>query len=325
MSVKNTIRPAYESARLVTAAYAPSRRPIVAIYGNCQASALRTLLNTSDDFKNRYNVVRLPGAHEISPFQLTFMRRIFSRASIVLTQKIRNDYRGMQLGTDQLTEYVRSGAQILTYPSMFYKGLHPYLVYVHATGELGTPAPLTGGYHDLRFIHAASVGMSDSEAAVWLPNFSGTSDFIASTADASIEALRARDQDMDIPVSSVIRGLKERSFWTLNHPSNAVLGHAATIAHDLLGTEKPKHLPVPELLASVVIPVHSDVRNTLQYRAAESEMKWVVGPRSYSDEEVLFAHLAFYRSRPEVLNSASQEHAVALSRAGLATGATSSK
>jgi len=320
MSVKDLVRPAYVSGGLIRSAYAPSRRPIVAVYGNCQAAALRTLLNTSDDFKERFNVVRLPGAHEISPVQLKLVQRVLARASVVFTQRIRNNYRGMQLGTDELTKHVRSGARILTYPSMFYRGLHPYLVYVHATGELGTPAPLTEGYHDLRFIYAASVGMSDSEAVAWLQSFSGASDFIASVADDSINALSSRDQDMDIPVSSVIRGLKERSFWTLNHPSNEVLGEAAKAAHSILGTENPKNLPGPQLLTSVVIPVHSDVREALHYPVKQSRMKWVVGSRSYFDEEVLAAHLDFYRARPEVLVSARHEHEALLARAGLSAG-----
>jgi hypothetical protein len=317
MGLKEYVRPIYKFGRLGFAASVPSRRPIVAVYGNCQAEALRQILELSPDFSRNYYAIPIPGAHEVTRAQLPALHMVVRRASVILTQRIRDDYRALPLGTNQVLTHARSDATILTYPSMFYRGLHPYLAYVHATGELGTPAPLTSGYHDLRFIYAAGRGMSDEAAREWLHEFTGDAGFIEEMASESLQSLRARERNLDLTVSAVIPGLADRSFWTLNHPSNAVLSEAARAAHRVLGTRAAPTAATDEMLTSLVAPVHAHIRVALGYPERAEDKGWSINGRQFSDVEVMSTHLGYYRRRPEVLLHAKKEHAVLLSRAGL--------
>ncbi|MBT2498983.1 hypothetical protein J7E25_07725 [Agromyces sp. ISL-38] len=286
------------------------------VYGNCQAAAMSSMLRSSPAFTDEFNVVWLPGAHELVRSDLPALRRILARTSVFITQNIRDNYRSMPIGTSQLRSFLPRSARTLTYPVMYYKGLHPYLVYVHATGDLGTPAPRTEGYHDLRFISAAGHGMDAVDAAAWMQEFGGAHDWIRETATASLTELRKREESLDVHVSGSIEVAAERAFWTVNHPSNAILATAIEAVHAALGVDVRPSDVQRELLSYTVVPVSNHVRRALGAPdSATSE--WVVNYETVPEHELLSAHLEYYRSRPEVLKHALTEHSEVLAASGL--------
>lgn len=317
MSIKARLRPAYSTVRTALRVSMPTARKTVLVYGNCQAAALGSLLRSNPTFSEEYRLIQLPGAHEILPAELVSARRAFAKADLIITQKIRDGYRSLQIGTDQFLALRKPSAQVITYPSMFYRGLHPFLVYVHATGTLGTPAPHTEGYHDLRFIYAAAKGMNDDQASLWLTTVSSHAPFIRAIANESLAVLKTREGNLDTSVSHMIPQLGAEAFWTLNHPSNAVL---ATVAKQVLtALGKDDHLEEKgEFLTSVVVPVATAVREALVLETPRQDEKnfWIINGKSLSDDQVMKSHLAYYRSRPEVLSHAIAEHRESLHRAG---------
>lgn len=319
MSVKKVARRAFAAAKTYRSAVAPSQKPLVTVYGNCQAAALSTILRSSLAFADQFNVAWLPGAHELIGSELPAIRRILARTSMFITQNIRDDYRSMPIGTSQLRALLPHSARTLTYPVMYYRGLHPYLVYVHATGDLGTSAPRTDGYHDLRFISAAGLGMDLDDAAAWMLEFGGAQEWIRTTAAASLAALRNREESLDMNVSGSIEGAGERAFWTVNHPSNAILATASEAVHAELGVDSRPSDVLAELLSSTVVPVSNHVRRALGV-PENLTSDWVVSNETVSERELLSAHLEYYRSRPEVLKHALIEHSEALAESGLFSG-----
>lgn len=314
MSLKARLRPTYKAIQTYRSTLGASKKPILTVYGNCQSGALATMLRNSPTFSAKFRVAWVSGAHEITHGELPAFRRLLSRTSVLVTQNIRENYREMPLGTDDVREALPQGAGVLTFSSMYFRGLHPYLAYVHATGELGTPAPLTEGYHDLRFIGAASRGLQGEAALDWVSAFSGRKGWICDTASKSLAELRRREEDIDVKISDGIEG--EGAFWTLNHPSNSVLSLAAEQIHDAFD------LPYSnwnghELLGSTVAPVGRDVREALDLPHLKGDPVWTVEGKAVAEAEILAAHLDFYREHPEVLDCAVQEHAAALIASGL--------
>jgi hypothetical protein len=277
------------------------------VYGNCQADALRRTLLGSPEFARTWTTARLPGVHEVESGDVPALRRLFGRADLVITQQVRDDYRQLPLGTAQVLAHVPASAQVLRYPSMYYEGLHPYHVYVHATGELGTPAPLTEGYHDLRHLYAASRGWDLDDAAAWLREFVGDATAVTRMAQTSLEQLIQRGGETDGPIGHVVSALGGASFHTVNHPSNRVL-HESARALDC----------TTELLGLTRAPVDPTVLRALGHEVEDETPGWTVNGRRIGQQDVLAAHLEFYARRPEVVATGLEEHRARMEPLGLA-------
>ncbi|MCK6210811.1 hypothetical protein KZX45_09685 [Georgenia sp. EYE_87] len=303
---------------MLRSAYVRQNRPVVTVYGNCQASALRTLLQRSPSFSNKFTIAWIPGAHQITAHQLPTIRKILRKTSIFITQEIKNDYRGLPLGTSQFVSALASGAQVVTYPVMYYRGLHPYLVYVHANGALGTPAPRTEGYHDLRFIAAAARRMRPAEASRWLEDYTGNAEWIRAVASESLNELKRREERLDIKVSHAIAPLRDTAFWTVNHPSNDLMDVAVQGIMDALSLDSDVLAPLDyELLSSTVVPVHNHIRHALGYTTTSTESLWTIANTLTLEKRLLESHLEYYTARGEILEHALREHGEVLHRAGL--------
>ena len=75
---------------------------------------------------------------------------------MIITQKVRDDYRGLELGHKQLLlNHISPDAKVILYPSTYYSANFPQIVYVHSSGEVGITAPLTRGtmVSDLFTVH----------------------------------------------------------------------------------------------------------------------------------------------------------------------------
>ncbi|WP_235537287.1 WcbI family polysaccharide biosynthesis putative acetyltransferase [Nocardioides sp. Soil805] len=286
------------------------------MWGNCQASAVRRLLKASPGFAGRFDVAWLPGVHEVSADQLPVVRRIVEGADVAIVQPVRDGYRGLAVGTEEILAHNAKEPTVLRYPAIYYTGLHPYLVYVHATGELGTPMPVTGGYHDLRFISVASSGAMGREAESRLLSLVGDEEALRRNAQESLSELARRELSLDVRVSHRIDALGVEAVWTVNHPSNALLSEVATQVSGHLGLEGTPAPGMQELLQSVVSPVHADVRAALK-RPVDGSNEWKVDGTAHHDLSVMHAHLAHYRDNPRVLQVAQDEHAEKLGRFGL--------
>ena len=134
-------------------------RPLAVVYGNCTAEPLRCLLADSLAFSEAYRTEPTAAVHEISSQDtVARLRQTMAEAKLVINQPIRDNYRGMPVGSDQITSAAPPDARRLTIPALFYDGIFPYQVYVRATDSGREEIPHLAGYHDLRFVFCAAQG-----------------------------------------------------------------------------------------------------------------------------------------------------------------------
>ena len=281
--------------------------PFIAVMGNCQAESLRILLNSSglvDSF-------RIPPVHEFTGEDVDRLRGILARADVLVTQPIRDDYRGLPLGTAQLAELLPPGAHTVTYPTLRWDGLMPYHAIVRDPADPSRNPPVVP-YHDLRILAAAARGLDRPVET------HPSEEALRAAAGLSIGQLRAREERHGtVTVSDV---LETAPVWhTINHPSNATLAALAQRVLDHLvddGVLDRHEGAVPQvvdpgrvLLASVQTPLSPVVLDALGLDVMHARRAWVVGGRTVPDEEVDEEHAAFYAEHPLVVETGMRKYA----------------
>ncbi|WP_424186355.1 WcbI family polysaccharide biosynthesis putative acetyltransferase [Actinokineospora sp. G85] len=264
-----------------------SDEPVAVVIGNCQAESLRVLLSTSETFPVR--AVRVPPVHELTGDDLPFLRSLLANAVMLATQPVRDDYRGLPLGTRQLTGLLPPSAQVVRWPVIRYHGLHPFNAIVRHPLDRSLDPPVVP-YHDLRTLTAAA-GLD------WRPDL-GPRRLRAVAADAVADLARREEAaGVDVCVSDLLLPAGARAAHTLNHPGNDVLLGLAHRVQGAFGHTPDARDPGRTLLDSVHAPLIPEVVDALDLDAAPRP-HWVVAHREVDDERVRAAQLAWYAEHP---------------------------
>ena len=277
-------------------------RPLLLVWGNCQAEALRILLDSDPAMPLR--TVRIPPVHELESSDLPHVGRLVRRASVLLTQPVRAGYRSLPLGVPDLAESLPPGATVVRWPVLRYAGLHPFQVIVrHPSDPAAVPSVVP--YHDLRTIIAAEHGLGGGDD--WDRTVSD--DGLRQAAEASIEELRRREsRDTDLAASDLFEDAGRGATHTINHASNVVLSALAQRILDYLGTGSTVRDPGRELLGGVRAPIERRVLDALGLRGDPRE-NWSVDGNTVSPDAVHRAHLHWYAAHPEFVGAALERHA----------------
>ena len=262
-------------------------RPRLAVFGNCQAEALRVALDTAGVVDS----VRMPPVHELEEPDLPHLDRVLAWVDVLVAQAVGDDYRGMPLGTSQVAARTGSQARLVRAPNYFFTGLYPEQVLVrHPDVEDPPVVP----YHDVR-----RLGLAAGWSGPWEP----PAPLVREVADASLAELERRERDQgSLRISDVVRAAGADAGWTVDHPGNTVL---LTLAQRVLDEVRPGsgdavHDPGRALLASVATPLRPGVLEALDL-PGEPREGWLVDGRRLGDEEVGEAHLEFYARNPRVV------------------------
>ena len=279
-------------------------RPLLVVVGNCQAESFRLLLDAGD-----VRTQRIRAVHELTRDDVADLHELLGRTDLLVAQPVKDDHRGLPIGTDQLRALLPPSARVALVPSLRYAGLHPFHLLVHPPG-LDDPDPPVVPYHDVRTVLAADAarrGRPDPAP----PRL--TTDTVRAAAEASVAELALREHlHGTVVVSDLFAVPTADHMRTINHPGNAVLVPVAARLRAALGMEpRPPGVDRP-LLASIHAPLLPEVVATwgLEVPATTS---WTLGGRTVSTESVTAAHLAWYVRRPEILD-------VALARIGPQAG-----
>jgi hypothetical protein len=266
------------------------------VLGNCQAESLRIVIDGPD-----LATVRIPPVHELEAADLPHLDRLLDSASLVVTQPIRDDYRGLPVGTRQLASRLTRGARLVVVPAVRHRSLHPAQVVVRHP-DMPIEDPPIVAYHDLRTI-AEALGYERPELRPAT---------VAAIARESTAELRSREERNDaVRISDVFDRPRFPLMRTLNHPGNAVWAELARRVRDRVGLDDAVTDPGRELLWSVVSPREDVVIETWGLDDAP-DPRWSVDGRSVHDDEVREAHLRWYAGHPELLRLAADRHARAL-------------
>ncbi|MFI8568056.1 WcbI family polysaccharide biosynthesis putative acetyltransferase [Rhodococcus sp. NPDC078407] len=294
----------YEVAEREQGRVAPENddRPLLLVWGNCQAEALRILLDSDPAMPLR--TVRVPPVHELESSDLRHVDRLVRRASILLTQPVRAGYRSLPLGVPDLAAALPPDATVVRWPVLRYAGLHPFQVIVrHPSDPAAVPSLVP--YHDLRTILAARRGLGEDRE--WDRPVSA--DGFRRAARASLEELRRREsRDTDIAASDLFEEAGRAATHTINHATNVVLTACAQRILDQLHTGCTVRDPGRELLGGVRAPVEQRVLDALDL-GGDPRPEWIVDGTPHSSDSVHRAHLRWYAAHPEFIGAALERHA----------------
>lgn len=252
------------------------------VVGNCQAESIRLVVSSGD-----HPAVRIPAVHEMDAADAERLHRLLAGAAFLVVQPIRDDYRGLPLGTAQLREVLPDGARTVVVPSLRYGGLHPFQAAIRVPGVDEDP-PLVA-YHDVRLI-AEAAGLP---VAAGLPP-----EVVRAVAADSVSELRRREGlGVDVVASDLYAPVVADLARTVNHPGNAVflpMGERIVAALGAPGTAVDPGRPI---LAGVQAPLEPWVVDAWDLDA-EPRRDWIVGGDRLEAEVVAEAHRGWYAAHP---------------------------
>lgn len=267
---------------------APAPEGYGVVVGNCQAESIRLVISGGD-----HPAVRIPAVHEMDAADAERLHRLLAGAAFLIVQPIRDDYRGLPLGTAQLRRALPSAARTVVVPSLRYGGLHPFQAAIRVPGIDEDP-PLVA-YHDVRLI-AEAAGLP---VATDLPRAA-----VRAVAEDSVSELRRReDLGVDVVASDLYAPVVADLARTVNHPGNAVflpMGERIVAALGAPGTAVDPGRPI---LAGVQAPLEPWVVEAWDLDA-EPRRHWIVGGERLDAEVVADAHRGWYAAHPAFVTAA---------------------
>lgn len=279
-------------------------RPLAFVLGTCQSEALRLLLDSAPAATLR--TVRVPPVYELEEDELPHLRRLLALADVLFLQPVRDDYRGMPLGTSQLQPWLQPGARLVLLPLLVYEGMHPFQVTVRHPSA-GDPPVVP--YHDLRTIVEAHTGTR--------PEPTEDLDAYREMSARSVAELRRREQAGGLVVMSDCYDRPTLDSWsTINHPGNALLVELARRAQGELGIPVGVRAPDRVLLDAVHTPVEPVVARALGI-AGEPRRDWLLDGQVVPDERVREEQLRWYTRFPGFVQEGLSRYADRLTLLGL--------
>lgn len=273
-------------------------RPLAVVHGNCQAEALRVLLDGSPDWP--WQAVRVPPVHELEEADLPAVDALLRSTSLLLAQPVSDGYRGLPLGTAEVAGRLAPCAQVLRWPVVRDAGLHPWQAIVRAPD--GAEPPIVP-YHDLRTLTGREPHAPDLVAA-------------AEQSRAELAGREARD--CDVAVSDLLPGLGAQAFHTIDHPGNELLLGLAHRVQAALGVAPDAAEPGRVLLGGVRTPLEAPVLAARGFDLGAVREHWLVDGAPVGAGVVAEAHRRWYADRPDVVEGGQRRYADRLGLLGLA-------
>ena len=186
----------------------PDEKPLLVVHGNCQAEAIRLLLQEAEDAP--CVSVRVPAVHAHARRDPLAAAVVGARGRGAHAAGHRRLPRPALLGASEVQEAAPE-ARVVRWPVVWYAGLLPWqVVFTHP--EQGDPPVVP--YHDVRTVMLA-LGRAGAD---------GRPGGLPAVARWSLAELRDREARAGaVPVSQFVVDAGARATNTVNHPGNPVL------------------------------------------------------------------------------------------------------
>jgi len=271
---------------------------LLVVVGNCQAESTRKLLMSTGHFTGE----RIAPVHELEAADMGWFLDLVARADVLVTQPIRDNYRGLPVGTRQL----RTSARRVVVPVLRFDGLMPHQAIIRDPDDPSLNPPVVP-YHDLRTL-AAAAGYSGAAAP--------SPGALRRAAAMSVEQMRLRERAHGAVVVSDY--LETTPVWhTVNHPDNATLAFMASRVLEALGLSDAPTAPDYEMLGGLDAPIDAAAADALGVSVSGREEWRERGAGAIDADEIRAAQLEFYRERPALVAHGLQRHAERLANLGL--------
>jgi hypothetical protein len=288
----------------------------VIVIGNCQAKGLEMMLATNRAFAERFEPISFPAVHEIPDEMVPALHEAVAGAALLITQRVEEGYRnGLGLGTETLAR-IADRATVVRWPSVYWAGYVPDLFYLrNAAGEPVIDGPFD--YHDRVILRAFDAGLGVAEVCRELADPERPSDAQA-LAQAAIAELEVRGRDCDVDVASFIASefRDDLLFFTVNHPSNRLLGFVAQQITDLIELPgRVDHRQIPtEVLGTTFYPLHANHVRALglafgaQHEAGRASFR--IRGVTYGPARAVQAFFDYYAEHPPLVELNLDPHPV---------------
>lgn len=285
--------------------------PLWLVVGNCQAEALRLVLQATVD--RPFRTVRMPPVHELTAQDLPRLDTLLRRADVLLCQPIRDDYRELPLGTAQLTERLQKSARLLRWPVIRYCGLYPFQAIVRRPSDRSVTPPVVP-YHDLRTVAAARAGRTPTDP--WDVEVTATQ--IRAAGEASRAALAHREaRATDVAVSDTFLAAGSDACHTINHPGNPVLHGLGSRILDALGVASPIGRLTTTLLGSIYAPLERRVLDAYGLPLDAVRHRWRTETATIAPDDVHATQLHWYADNPDFIDLTVERHGATMTLLGL--------
>ncbi|MFI5934206.1 WcbI family polysaccharide biosynthesis putative acetyltransferase [Actinoplanes sp. NPDC051494] len=276
--------------------------PVTLVTGNCQAESLRIMLDGAG-----LRTVRSPAVHELTATDLPHLDRWLARTALLVTQPIRDNYRGLPLGTAQLAARLGPGARTVRVPVIRFAGLYPAHAIIRPPADPGLVPPVVE-YHDLRLL-AEAAGLPRR------PRLDPAT--VRAIAAHSLDQLRMREAaHRTVVVSDLFAAPSFAQMRTLNHPGNTIFTALAARVRAAAGVPGHPVDPGRPLLDAIHAPREAAVAEAWGLDEPERP-HWIVGGRVVETGAVREAHLSWYAAHADVVRAGLVRHADALRLLGL--------
>lgn len=269
------------------------------VWGNCQAESIRRMI-APVALEHGVRFVRLPPVFEMSAADVARLHALLPNAGALVTQPVKDEYRIPGCGSRQLIALMADSARVVTVPSTHYEGLHPWQVHAHDEAGGSVDAPLVD-YHDLRLLIAADRGYDVARAVELVAASDPDPAAVRELAAASLAELRRRTAGLDVATTDAVIAAGASAMWTVNHPSNAVLGALGRDVLSKLGWPGEPDVPDYEMLGRIRTPVARAVLEALQLPTAAAARSWQIDDAPVAWEIVAEPALQLYRQRPDLV------------------------
>lgn len=287
-------------------------RPLLVVWGNCQAEAVRVVLSEVADLG--YRTVRVPAVHELVETDVPHVRRLAEQTRVLLSQPVRTGYRDLPIGTDDMAAMLPADGLTLRWPVVRWNGLEPFSAIVRDPDNPSADPPVVP-YHDLRTLTQASRG-GDGDWDVEVP-----AETLRAVAEDGLAELRRRERTgTDVVVSDLLLDAGNEAMHTLNHPGNPVLLGLAGRVLDALGEPGTPADPGRTLLGTTKSPREARVLAALDLPTDEAREGWTHAGQTWSNDDVRAAQLAWYAERPAAVAAGCERYADLIGRFGLEVG-----
>ncbi|WP_368498587.1 WcbI family polysaccharide biosynthesis putative acetyltransferase [Herbiconiux sp. A18JL235] len=270
---------------------------VVLTIGNCQAESLRVVLPQDAGLLT----VRTPPVHELTETDARQLHAWIARADLVALQPVRDDYRGLPVGTRQLLQANAGRARVAVVPIIRYAGLYPRQLIVRPPSDTSLTPPLVP-YHD--------AGVLLEAAGHRLPPLTPAA--VHAVARASLDELRAREAAHGtVRASDLFDAPSFGLMRTINHPGNPVWAALASRVLEAWGVTAAPHDPGRPLLDSVHAPREQAVIDAFGLEA-DARPDWTVDGETVGFERMRRAHLDWYAEHPDAVAAGLARHEATL-------------
>ena len=97
------------------------------VYANCQGGALAKTLLENEHFMREYQWEMIPYIHTLTADSVGRVREAMSVSDLIIHQPISGNGRPRELSSDDVLQYAKSGATVLSFPSLYLDAYFPHL------------------------------------------------------------------------------------------------------------------------------------------------------------------------------------------------------